>query len=48
MPNLWNATVAGHLGRDAESKTVNDQTVSEGGVQAHQSQALMTGGTVDV
>lgn len=29
MPNLWNATIAGHLGRDAESKTVNDQTVVE-------------------
>lgn len=28
--------------------TIDDQTVSEGGVQAHQSQALMTGGAVDV
>jgi single-strand DNA-binding protein len=29
MPNLCNITLAGHLGRDAETKTVSDQTVVE-------------------
>ena len=29
MPSLCNLTLAGHLGRDAETKTVGDQTVVE-------------------
>jgi single-strand DNA-binding protein len=29
MPNLCHITIAGHLGRDAETKTVGDQTVVE-------------------
>jgi single-strand DNA-binding protein len=29
MPNLCHITLAGHLGRDAEIKTVGDQTVVE-------------------
>jgi single-strand DNA-binding protein len=29
MPNICNITIAGHLGRDAETKTVGDQPVVE-------------------